>query len=226
MIVEVKQRNESKQFFLDFICDNIPINTCSQSSFTHVGKIELGDTKLLWNWSREPISKIPFKKFLGGKKKNYRDIIEKNLKVGHMYTFSDAASTYYIFKYKKQTFNIYRKIAGKIFFSIYLNNIQIAAIVKDNLITDALDTYTIFLLDEYREYLKIIMLFNGYIDNYYYGHKRAAFYGISYNNINASTKTDNFFNKEWYNYFGVNEEFLQSITWFEAKEKIRNYKRT
>lgn len=224
MIIGVKQRNESKQFYLDFTNEGNIINSCSQSSFTNIGKIKLNDLLLCWDWQKEVKAKIPFKKFLGGCKKNYRTILEKSKKIGAMYTFLDLSKAYFTINYKGITLTIYRKVAGKIFFSIYLKNIQIASIVKDNLVTDALDTYTIFILDEYKQYLNVIMLFNGYIDNYYYGHKRGAFYGISYNNINADSNTDEYFNEKWYDQFEI-DNVLQSVTWTEAKEKIKNYKR-
>lgn len=56
--------------------------------------------------------------------------------------------------------------------SIFVNDIQIAEITKSCYIENNLDKYVIFLLDEYVEYKDIVIFFNLYFENCFFGNQR------------------------------------------------------
>lgn len=204
MIITAKQTNE-EPYKMIFVKDTTLTFYGTENKIIKYGVANLYDynnnllSSLELNISHSIINSIPFKIILGGKKKDIINVIKDEKIIGEIYCLHKPFSRKWILNFENhQRLLMYTKSIGSLrYFSIYLNDVQIAMIVKNNVVENNSDNYLLYLLDEYNQYSTILIETILYLDNYYYGRQLESFRGVNYNLNHSFSITDKYYNKDW-----------------------------
>lgn len=98
--------------------------------------------------------------------------------VGGIYWVNYHSARYYCVVYNNELLEIYMWSTGRTpHLSVFLNCKQIAQIESENVVSNYLDKYVLYLLSEYRAYKEILCFFTMVYDKYVHGNHGEAFYG-------------------------------------------------
>lgn len=147
-------------------------------------------------------SAIPMKWVFTGEQKSFIFKItdEKNNICAKFYEVTNGfADRKYIIEYENEAFKVYDVSVGKTRnLLIFKDDVQIAEIVKPLSVSNNLDNYYVYLLDEYSKLEKIVSFFTIYFDYHNYSnsgqvvaHKKEVVVKYSYD------KNTKFYDKNW-----------------------------
>jgi len=171
---------------------------------------------------------IPIKWVFTGEQKSfiYNLVDKENNCCGKFYNLINGMlDTKHVIEYGNYTLKCYTKSIGKTKnILIYKDEHQIAEIVKPLSVSNNLDKYNIFLLDEYSEFETIISFFTIYFD--YTQHSNSGEIVGSKNELiveHTWDKNDKYYDPNWIsNHFGKQEVDLMNDEIVEERKKVAN----
>lgn len=139
-------------------------------------RLEDPSGKIIFKYFHNPADVISIDDYYVG---NYGIIKnEKGDKSGEFYQAGYDRNKYYCIEYNSQFFEIYLWSTGRSpHLSIFLNGNQIAQVEQENVITNNLNKYALYLLNDFKNYKDILCLAVIIYDKFEYGNHGEAFYG-------------------------------------------------
>lgn len=176
-------------------------------------------------------SAIPLKWVFTGEQKNsiYRIYDKDSNEIGKFYKLINGlVDTKFIIDYNNSQFICYDKSVGKTrHLMLYKDEVQIAEIVKPLYVIDNKDSYYIYLLDEFNQFMDIFSFFVIFFDYNQYSNSGQAMKTSTIKWSYTWDKNNRFYNKHWiFQHFKkedidkINQEILDLRK--ESMKKIKN----
>ena len=238
MVIDVKQTVSEKKNEFEILYNNKNIYRASLPFISVLGSLDLEKLREIkvydtndnlkyttsYNYIDNQLEElIPLKYLLTGSQKFYQlKFINQNDndEISIFFEMNEIWNGYNIIKYKDKIYKCYSVEDGYVrHVCIYKDDVQIAELLKPNVIIDGKDEYRIYLMDEYSDLKDSLSMLSLYLDRKEYNSSYLKNESKQISKKSSYSKVNKYYNPEWLkNNFNAND-YLDKINQEAGKIK-------